>query len=189
MSMHGRDRAAFLGVNRQIVHVVDLEAYLRRNSDRWGNTLALVNESISAIGIKRRMQGKRSDTILRADFRRRGTGCSASPLTPIATKQRAATQVEYRILITTPFLLIQTCSGVIHSAYRTAGITSTAGASAECGTSRESMDVSWLPVVCPKPPGPASCYADACFPVCRNASNSALIWFFKVEHMPWGPPG
>src|SRR6266436_9523814 len=31
--------------------------------------------------------------------------------------------------------------------------------------------------------------ADACLPVCRNASSSALIWFFKVEHMPWGPPG
>src|SRR6266850_7715169 len=76
-----RDRAAFLGVNRQIVHVVDLERISGRNSDRWGNTLALVNESISAIGIKRRMQGKRSgsDMIPRADFRRRGNGmCGVS---------------------------------------------------------------------------------------------------------------
>src|SRR5258705_2086174 len=74
-----RDRAAFLGVSRQIVHVVDLERISGRNSDRWGNTLALVNESISAIGIKRRMQGKRSDMILPADFPRRGNGmCGVS---------------------------------------------------------------------------------------------------------------
>jgi hypothetical protein len=26
--------------------------------------------------------------------------------------------------------------------------------------------------------------ADACLPLCRNVSSSALIWFFKVEHMP-----
>src|SRR5258708_26773933 len=31
--------------------------------------------------------------------------------------------------------------------------------------------------------------ADACLLLCRNASSSALICFFKVEHMPWGPPG
>src|SRR6266853_7020008 len=33
------------------------------------------------------------------------------------------------------------------------------------------------------------CHADACLPLCRNASSSALIWSFKVEHMPWGAPG
>jgi len=72
--MHGEIAQTFLGVNRQIIHVVDLERISGRNSDRWSNTLALVNESISAIGIKRRMQGKRSDMILRVDFRRRGNG-------------------------------------------------------------------------------------------------------------------
>src|SRR5258708_775461 len=33
------------------------------------------------------------------------------------------------------------------------------------------------------------CHEDAWLPLCRNASSSVLIWFFKVEHMPWGPPG
>src|SRR5260370_15713741 len=32
-------------------------------------------------------------------------------------------------------------------------------------------------------------HADACLPLCRNASSSLLIWSFKLEHMPWDAPG
>src|SRR5438876_79057 len=46
-----KDRAAFLGVNRQVVHIVDLERIAGKNADHWSNTLPLVDESTSAIGI------------------------------------------------------------------------------------------------------------------------------------------
>src|SRR5260370_14903845 len=69
-----RDRTAFLGVNGQVVHIVDLERIAGRNADHWGNALPLVDESISAIGVKSRMQRQRSDAILRPDFGRRGNG-------------------------------------------------------------------------------------------------------------------
>src|SRR6266849_1097951 len=70
----GRDRAASFRVNGQIVYVIDLERIAGRNADHGGNTLPLVDESISAISVKGRMQRKRSDVILRADFGRRGNG-------------------------------------------------------------------------------------------------------------------
>src|SRR5882672_8423711 len=69
------------------------------------------------------------------------------------------------------------------------GISSTDGALAECDTSRESMDVWWLLPACATLLVRRLCHADACLPLCRNASSSALIWSFKVEHMPWGAPG
>jgi hypothetical protein len=54
--------------------VVDLERIAGRNTDHWSNTLAVVGESIPAIGTKNRVQRKRSDAIPRADFGRRRDG-------------------------------------------------------------------------------------------------------------------
>src|SRR5229473_4147586 len=70
----GGDRAAFLGVNGQVVHIVDLERVAGKNADHGGNTLAVVGESIPAIGTERSVQRKRSDAILRPDNGRRGHG-------------------------------------------------------------------------------------------------------------------
>src|ERR1700684_844336 len=69
-----RDRAGFLGVNGQVVHIIDLERVAGGNAYQWGNTLPLVGEGVPSADIESRMQRKRSNVILRSDFGRRGKG-------------------------------------------------------------------------------------------------------------------
>src|ERR1700682_985356 len=70
----GRNGAASCGVNGQVVHIIDLERIAGKNADHWSNTLAVIGESIPAIGTEGRVKRKKSDATLRPDVGRRGDG-------------------------------------------------------------------------------------------------------------------